>query len=94
MFKTFSQLKTGCHQTEPPDLQRRRSVGDVAASTEAYLDELWLQVDGAKPVPEVWVAVQGLGPLRLGHLLLALQLLTDVFHQLYLQGATEAKRRS
>lgn len=73
---------------------RRRSAGDVAASTEAYLDELRPQVDGAKPVPEVWVAVQGLGPLRLGHFLLALQLLTDVFHQLYLQGATEAKRQS
>lgn len=58
----------------------------------SYLDKLWPQVDRAKPVPEVRVAVQGLGPLRLGHFLLALQLLTDVFHQLYLQGATEAKR--
>lgn len=66
----------------------------VLTRQKSYLDELRSQVDGAKPVPQVRVAVQGLGPLGLGHFLLALQLLTDVFHQLYLQGATEATRRS
>lgn len=53
------------------------------------LDEFWSQVDGTKPVSQVWVAVQGLRPLCLWHFLLALQLFTDVFHQLHLQGAIE-----
>lgn len=62
-----------------------------ATCLRLHLYEHGSQADGAQPVPQARVRVQGLRSLALRDLQLALQLLADVLHELDLQGVTEKR---